>query len=140
MPSVVHVVGVVYTPSCTKAKEVNNFFNSQFQFICCCNHTSHIKCSHIYMHAHMCNYLQYACNLSLSLSCFILMLGLLIAKLHIHCDCHRNDGLQLIDGKFIFTLPLIPPFIFTLSLFLPPSLPPILPPSLQSLPPIPLSL
>ena len=43
MPSVVHVVGVVYTPSCTKGKEVNNFFNSQFQFICCCNHTSHIK-------------------------------------------------------------------------------------------------
>ena len=43
MPSEVHVVGVAYTPSCTKGKEVNKFFNSQFQFICCCDHTSHIK-------------------------------------------------------------------------------------------------
>ena len=80
MPSVVHVVDMVYTPSCTKGKEVNNFFNSQFQFICCCNHTSHIKCSHIQcIHAHMYYYLQYACNLSLFVV-FILMLGLLIAN------------------------------------------------------------
>ena len=149
MPSVVHVVGVVYTPSCTKGKEVNNFFNSQFQFICCCNHTSHIKCSHIQcIHAHMYYYLQYAYNLSLSLSCFILMLGLLIAN----CTYPvAVTGLQLIDGKFIFTLPPILPFIFTLSpsSSLPPSLPPsdpsdlsfpLIPPSDPSLPPIPPSL
>ena len=43
MPSVVRVVGVAYTPSCTKGKEVNKFFNSQFQFICCCDHTFHTK-------------------------------------------------------------------------------------------------
>ena len=141
MPSVVHVVGVVYTPSCTKGKEVNNFFNSQFQFICCCNHTSHIKCSHIQcIHAHMYYYLQYAYNLSLS--CFILMLGLLIANCTQPCGCHRTDGLQLIDGKFIFTLPPIPPFIFTLSpsSSLPPSLSLFLPPSLPLIPPISPSL